>query len=255
MNKKLKLRWVPNLFTMVNLTFGFLSVLLTLNAAVSGNRELLNVAGLLIIFAVFFDGADGLAARLLKASSDLGAQLDSLADLTTFGIAPAVLSYVLLFHDMHIHIGLWPPLPIGMILSATYPAFAAYRLARFNVSHSTDHFRGLPSPVAGLIVALFPLVFADMNEVILHVLQFMFVLVGVLMVSTVRYEKPQATIWKKYSRYRVIAGIVFILILMPVLFFTYGEGVAAASLFTLAMVYVVTGLVSFLFHIIQIYRF
>ncbi len=255
MKRMLKLHWVPNLFTLVNLSFGFLSILVTLNAASGGGRELLDIAGMLIIFAVFFDGADGLAARLLKASSDLGAQLDSLADLTTFGIAPAVLTYVFLFHDFTIDTGIWYPVPAGMLLSATFPAFAAYRLARFNVIHSSEYFSGLPSPVAGLIIALLPVVFADPDELILNVMRIVFLVIGILMVSTVRYEKPQATLWKKYSRYKVTAGFLLLLGFIVFLFFRYGSAVSGTALFTIAMVYVITGLVSFVFHIIQEYRF
>ena len=119
-----RLGWVPNLFTLGNLWLGFFSIIISLQNI--GNPDLLRVAGGFIILAVLCDGLDGFAARLLNASSEVGAQLDSLADLTTFGIAPAALMYSLSLNDFMVPLTDRISLPAGMILAAIYPAAAAF---------------------------------------------------------------------------------------------------------------------------------
>lgn len=245
------LAWVPNLFTLGNLTLGFFAILLASRA--HQNDRLLLVAAVFILLAMLCDGLDGFAARLLNARSELGAQLDSLADLTAFGIAPAVLFYSFVLHEYNYAVTPTFIVPTGMLLSAIYPACAAYRLARFNLVHDDQGFVGLPSPVAGVTVALMPLAFGEIH-IPASVLTIIFVLGAFLMVSTIRYAKPQAVVLKRFSPLRLaillvslVAGLIFIGL-------QYGGDYAAAGIFTIITIYTATGLVSIIIHTIQEYR-
>lgn len=143
---------IPNLVTMLNLLSGALAIVM----AFSGSLVL---AGWFIILAAFFDFCDGFIARLLDAKSAIGAQLDSLADVISFGLAPSVIIYQLL-----ITVSGLPSLPVGETELIPFASFllvaaAAYRLARFNNDPGQEFmFLGLPTPSAGLFVASLPLV-------------------------------------------------------------------------------------------------
>ena len=150
-------RHIPNTITLCNLLSGFFSLLL----ASSGH---LAAAGWLIFLAAFFDFLDGFSARLLGAYSDLGKQLDSLADLVSFGVAPAFILYRMIaaaaggapltgsFLSPAFFLLLTPALPV---------AGAALRLGRFNIDPGQEtSFSGLPTPASGLFFASLPLVAA-----------------------------------------------------------------------------------------------
>ncbi|ABC83378.1 CDP-diacylglycerol--serine O-phosphatidyltransferase [Anaeromyxobacter dehalogenans] len=178
---------LPNLFTVSSIFLGFYA--LTLSAGDATPAQLYQAA-LAIFFAMFFDAFDGRVARMTKTQSDFGVQLDSLADVISFGAAPALLVYK------------WALAPLGFIglfFSFAFAACGALRLARFNVlaqrgdKGSSAFFVGLPIPLAaGTITAL----------VIAHYKEFgaatnpatrvpVLVVVGLLsflMVSTVRYR-------------------------------------------------------------------
>jgi len=126
---------IPNLFTLGNLTCGVLAILSIFN-------EELKTATLLVILAAVLDFFDGFLARLLKVSGELGKQLDSLADLVTFGVAPSFM--------------LWALSPSvqgnARYLFLALAIFSAYRLAKFNVdTRQTSSFIGVPTPVTGLM--------------------------------------------------------------------------------------------------------
>jgi CDP-diacylglycerol--serine O-phosphatidyltransferase len=102
----------------------------------------------LIIIGVILDCMDGRMARLLKVTSDLGIELDSLADLITFGVAPAFVVYHIWFSEYGF---------IGLIFTCLFPMFGAYRLARFNITTSEEtlyYFSGVPITAAGSILAI-----------------------------------------------------------------------------------------------------
>jgi CDP-diacylglycerol---serine O-phosphatidyltransferase len=143
---------LPNLFTLSSIFCGFYATLL---CSESASDEHHYRASLLIIFAMFFDTIDGRVARLTRTQSAFGLQLDSLADVVAFGLAPAVLVYS------------WALAPLGLVAVAACFAFVAcgaVRLARFNVlSMTTDgapkkpdkYILGLPIPgAAGILVSL-----------------------------------------------------------------------------------------------------
>lgn len=134
-------RQIPNLITLCNLACGVLSVFAAL-VWVSPTQ-----AALLICMGILFDFFDGMTARLLKVSSPMGKELDSLADVVTSGVAPAAILYSLTYYPM-IECGK-PWLALAFLL---IPLFAAYRLAKFNLDTRQSHsFLGLPVPSQALV--------------------------------------------------------------------------------------------------------
>ncbi len=201
-NRNIWKSWLPNGFTIGNLIFGFFSIIISAKGLYQYQASDFMLASLLIAIAAAFDGIDGPLARHLGTNSDIGEQLDSLADLTTFGIAPAMFLYALSLHEVSFTIGQGDSrltVPAGMFLSAIYPAAAAYRLARFNAAHQKKSFTGLPSPVAGLTIAL--LAFPGLKGIVPGVLFSALLLLALsfLMVSTIPYEKPKPSpVSKRY---------------------------------------------------------
>jgi len=140
---------IPNSLTLLNLIAGFISIILIMQ----GNIRL---AVWFITASLLFDFGDGLAARLLNAYSDIGLQLDSLADMVSFGVAPGLIVYSLINSaegaDAYAKYLQYVPVLI--------PAFSGIRLARFNIDKArSDHFRGLPTP--GNAFFIISLVFAS----------------------------------------------------------------------------------------------
>lgn len=142
---------LPNLVTLLNLISGSIAIFLVFSG------EML-LASWFIIFAAVFDFLDGLVARLLHAKSGIGAQLDSLADVISFGLAPSAIMYHLMLqcHGLPAcNIGGMPILPFFSLLLV---AGGAYRLAKFNTDPEQEtEFKGLPIPATGLFVAALPL--------------------------------------------------------------------------------------------------
>ncbi len=156
------------------------------------------LSGWLIFLAMIFDALDGHVARLVKATSDFGAQLDSLCDLVTFGVAPAFLMVKMCPDFAYFHReAIW-------VIAAAFPACAAMRLARFNVETDDDDdhmsFVGLPSPAAAGSIAGFAILFytlrregnsleyaADIDWYMRRFLPAFAMMVAVLMVSRIPY--------------------------------------------------------------------
>lgn len=169
----MKKTWIPNLLTSLNLFAGLMAIMLTITAP-----SLSFWAALLIWGAAIFDGADGRVARRLDATSDFGKELDSLADLVSFGVAPAILLYKLAFLDSP-----WWLYPvIGL-----FPVAGALRLARFNVQNITGYFVGLPIPAAGGLLAFAALLAPWLNDTVLIAI---LLVLSALMVSTIKVPKP-----------------------------------------------------------------
>ena len=144
-------RHIPNLITSLNLVSGFIAIIFAAN----GN---LFTASWLIVAAMIFDFFDGFSARLLKSYSDIGKELDSLADVVSFGVAPALIIYQLLNRSLMINSqavinsGGTGALLI-LIIPAVMPVCAALRLAVFNLdSTQSTSFKGLPTPANALAV-------------------------------------------------------------------------------------------------------
>lgn len=164
------MKQIPNIFTLLNLFFGCIaivfilqtqSVLINVNEDFSSSFNLpegISYASIFIFIAAAVDFLDGFVARLFNATSEMGKQLDSLADVVSFGVAPSMIMYQLLrFSYMQEEHGL------DTSVVYLFPAFllacaGAYRLARFNIDTTqSTSFKGLPIPAAGILIASFPL--------------------------------------------------------------------------------------------------
>jgi CDP-diacylglycerol--serine O-phosphatidyltransferase len=162
---------IPNLFTLLNLVSGCLAIIFVLQTGetlvvqsdegtwVPQLPEKIWWGSIFIGIAAIVDFLDGFVARLFNATSEMGKQLDSLADIVSFGVAPGIILYQLLRisfikEEDGLDVTMWALLP-----ALIYPAAAAWRLARFNIENdSSGDFTGVPSPAAGLVVASLPLI-------------------------------------------------------------------------------------------------
>jgi CDP-diacylglycerol--serine O-phosphatidyltransferase len=173
---------LPSLFTVANLFCGYASI-------IHSTRGDFDTAALLIGVAMVLDTLDGYFARLTNSATDFGIQLDSLADVVSFGLAPAILAFTW---------GLWPLRRLGWAVGFIYVAAAAMRLARFNIQTAvlTDkrYFVGMPSPPAAAVIAatvyLYPVGLADYRAA-LPALALVLV-PALLMVSTIRFRSIKA---------------------------------------------------------------
>lgn len=245
---------LPNLFTLASVFCGLYSITLTARLGEVGgasDEELLYKASLAIVFGLLFDGADGRVARLTKTQSDLGVQLDSLADVITFGVAPAVLVY---------RWGLLELGRVGLFVAFVFCGCGALRLARFNVlamreqqakagaerearapgeaKRKPAQFIGLPIPIAAnMIVAL---VLANhaigVTEITNHAAIAVFVLIlSYLMISRVRFRSFKDLTLNKRS-----VAVIVLLIVLGVLAFVRING--PVVLIGLLSLFVVLGL-------------
>ncbi|HWH64333.1 MAG TPA: CDP-alcohol phosphatidyltransferase family protein [Ginsengibacter sp.] len=165
------MKTIPNIFTLLNLFFGCMAivfalqtdaVIIYLNDEYSSSfniPEKLTWAAICIIIAALIDFIDGFVARLLKATSSMGKQLDSLSDVVSFGVAPGVIIYQLLrFSFAREENGLDVSI-IWLMPAFILSCAAAYRLAKFNLDDSQSvNFKGVPVPAIGLLVASLPLI-------------------------------------------------------------------------------------------------
>ncbi|MCX8020384.1 MAG: CDP-alcohol phosphatidyltransferase family protein [Chitinophagaceae bacterium] len=159
-------RRIPDFFTLLNLFLGCLATVFVLQSGIILTEtgyfdipEKIWLGSLCIALAAVADFLDGRIARWLNQTSDMGRQLDSLADVVSFGVAPGAILYQ--FLRLSLAEG---ETALDTRFAFTLPAFvfscaAAWRLARFNISETKKYFQGLPSPAAGLLVASLPLVY------------------------------------------------------------------------------------------------
>lgn len=169
---------LPNLFTTSALFAGFYAIV----AAIRGNFD---AAAIAVFVAMLLDGMDGRIARLTNTQSDFGAEYDSLADMISFGAAPALLAYEWLLHEVS---------KLGFLAAFLYVSCAALRLARFNVqvgSVDRKFFKGLPSPSSAALIAGFVWVgdsYRLHDHALLTALMFVLTVTAAgLMVSNFRY--------------------------------------------------------------------
>ncbi len=199
---------LPNALTLINICIGLSSI----KFALDSKFELSVIA---IIFAAIFDALDGRLARLLKVTSLVGKELDSLADVISFGVAPAFIMYFWSLNNLG---------KFGWLLSMIYVVCVALRLARFNVSVNTEpswkdnFFEGLPSPAGGILV-LMPLVFSlseirltDINYNI--VVPIFFITISFLMISKIPTFSFKKIIIPRRMTIFVLFGIVLFFGLM-----------------------------------------
>lgn len=207
---------LPSLFTTANLFAGFYAIVQAMN----GSFE---YAPLAIFIAMILDALDGRIARLTHTESDFGAQYDSLVDMVSFGLAPALVMYEWALSGMG---------KLGWLAAFIYTAGAGLRLARFNTQaglHDKRYFRGLPSPAAAaLVVGLVWVLHAngvpgrDISIAALIIT----VLAGVLMVSNIRYRSFKDVDLRGRVSFMTILAVPLVFVLLfqdppQVLFLTF----------------------------------
>ena len=239
---------LPSLFTTANVAFGYYAILEVMHASAIDFWHLDNAAKA-IGFAVLFDGLDGRIARMTGTSSDFGRELDSLADVITFGVAPAMLAWTWGFHLMPpVSLTEWNiKLPqLGAIASFLFLMAGASRLARFNITVNPQpsnpgrpgktYFVGMPIPAgAGVIAAMVHFVNGRPLESWYTALVWlaMIAAVGYLMVSTWRFYSFKDIDFAKRHPFRLI----LVLGLLLALIFSFSRYVLAA----IALLYTFSG--------------
>jgi CDP-diacylglycerol--serine O-phosphatidyltransferase len=213
---------IPNTITALNLVFGCFSII----DALQGN---LTQASLWIGGAAVLDFFDGFVARLLKVSSDLGKQLDSLADVVSFGVAPGMIFYAMSGQCFG------EGFCINKLLPFLIPAFSAVRLAKFNIdTRQSDLFIGLPTPANAMFIASLPFIFQydslGLGWVMEH--RFFLILFPLLSAYLLVAELPLLALKFKHFGWRgnEFRYVLILISILSVVFFQY-LGVALAIVF------------------------
>ena len=149
---------IPNTITLLNLIAGCVGIYLVFRNNLTG-------AALCIWIAAVFDFFDGFAARLLRVKSDLGLQLDSLADMVSFGVLPGFIMFILIENMSMVEPGTLINPEYSPFLALLIPVFSALRLAKFNIDErQTEEFIGLPTPANAFFISGFPLVLYQIGQ-------------------------------------------------------------------------------------------
>ncbi|MDX1279477.1 CDP-alcohol phosphatidyltransferase family protein [Oceanihabitans sediminis] len=200
-------RFIPNLITLLNLFCGSIAVIL----AVENNFV---YAAFFVILGIFFDFFDGFFARKLQVQSELGVQLDSLADMVTSGLVPGIIMYKLLAlasTSPEPNVGSWdsfmtlgdtevvPLAFVGLLITLG----SAYRLAKFNIDEEQQSFfKGLPTPANALVIISFPLILEFQNSDAMHaIILNTWFLLGITLLSTYILNSPVKLFALKFKNY------------------------------------------------------
>ena len=195
---------LPSVFTVANLFCGY-------GCVVYATQRDFDTAAVLIGIAMVLDTLDGFVARLTKTSSAFGVQLDSLADVVSFGLAPAILAFTW---------GLWPLTRLGWAAGFIYVTAAAMRLARFNIQTAAvpdkRYFVGMPSPAAAGVIASTIYLFPDgpRDQQFALAALAMVVVTALLMVSTIRFRSVKAIDvgWRRSYFALFLVAVLFALV-------------------------------------------
>lgn len=221
---------LPNLFTTAGLFAGFYGIVSAMNSQFES-------AAIAIFIAMVMDGMDGRIARLTKTQSDFGVEYDSLADMISFGLAPSLIVYQWILSGMG---------KLGWLVAFIYTASTALRLARFNtqvMNEDKQFFQGLPSPAAAALVA--GMIWLGETQEMVEVENLTIialpitVLAGILMVSNIRFYSFKEIDFK--------GRIPFVGILLLVLLFVFIASEPPLILFSLSLIYTISGPVITLF--------
>ncbi|MDA0690522.1 MAG: CDP-diacylglycerol--serine O-phosphatidyltransferase [Nitrospinae bacterium] len=218
---------LPSLFTTGNVFCGFY-------AFIAVFKEMYYVAAWAIVLAIVFDILDGRIARMTKTTSAFGVQYDSLADIISFGMAPAFLVYSWVLQPFD---------RVGWMAAFLFLLCAALRLARFNVTKPDvkgKHFLGLPTPAAAAILASIVIGFEDLfatrlNPIVMVIVVY---LLAFLMVSNIKYPAMKKLEFKKrvaFPRFLFVILFIYVLATIP-----------RIALFVLSFTYVMMGPLSYL---------
>lgn len=171
-------KMIPSCFTLANLLMGVLSLMYTLEGE-------WRMAAIMILGSTILDGMDGKVARRLDAASPFGKELDSLSDLVSFGVAPAILVYALSLKELNFSVAGFT-VPIGLLIALGFALCGAVRLARFNVLNITEYFVGVPITAAGSLMALLVLLADRLPSLVLPIAM---LVLAYLMVSNIKVPK------------------------------------------------------------------
>lgn len=198
---------LANLLTGLSLISGFASIIFSL-------ERHFTFACWAIILSVIFDGLDGQVARLNPKPSEFGKELDSLADVVSFGVAPAILGYIFIYHSFYF----W-----AIMALLVYLICSVFRLAKYNITpkdRMVNHFIGLPTTVSGGVLASFILIYRRYTQLPPPVLSlFLILILAFLMVSKVKY--PNLEYLKKTFRKSASAVLSIVFVIFLILFLFY----------------------------------
>ena len=233
-NKKFKLvsnkktrTILPNMFTLVGVCIGLTSIKFAFD-------ERFGLAIICIIVAGLIDGLDGRIARLIKGTSQVGKELDSLTDVISFGVAPAFIMYFWQLNTLG---------RVGWLICLVYVICVALRLARFNVNSETqpswkdNFFEGVPSPAGGILV-LMPLIYSKSEIQFLMIdysyfVPILFVLISILLISKLpTYSFKKITVPRRLTIFLLFGVVLFFGLL---LIYTYNV-IVISSLLYLALI-------------------
>ena len=242
--------WLPNSFTIMALFSGFYAIV----QAMGGRYE---QAAIAIFVAMVLDGMDGRVARLTHTQSAFGAELDSLSDMVSFGVAPALVVYHWALADFAVvksvtMLGPWLTARLGWIAAFVYCACAALRLARFNTNIDVvdkRFFQGLPSPaaaslIAGMVWAMeqYQIDRADIRWLAWGLTMF----AGLTMVSNVKFYSGKDINLRKSVSFSVVVGIAMALVFLIAFASTLPE-----MLFLLFTAYAISGYVMWVIGVVS----
>jgi CDP-diacylglycerol---serine O-phosphatidyltransferase len=218
-------KFVPSLFTILNLFCGFLSILYASSNDISQ-------ACLFIIYASLFDAFDGVVARFTHTTSKFGVELDSLSDIVSFGAAPSFILYKFYFINLD---------GIGIAVGSLIMIFSALRLARFNaqlVGFDKNYFIGVPVPVSAITVSSFFLFYFNKNfseELSSTFVYIIAIALPLLMVSRFKYDTLPKFTFREIKLHPV--KFIFIVLIILFIIITKGNG-----LFVFCIFYLFTGI-------------
>ncbi len=242
------MKQIPNLFTLLNLVFGCIAIVFILQTGETivllqpegftevNLPEKITWGAFFIFAAAAVDFLDGFIARLFKSTSNMGEQLDSLADVVSFGVAPGLILYQLLRisyaqQENGLEVSIAWLLPAFLI-----PCAAAWRLAKFNLdTEQQNSFKGVPTPAVGLVIASFPLIihfqtlnlqFAFINKWFLYIIILLLSYLMVSNLSLINMKLKDLSVKNNLARYiLVIIGIIAVISLkwlaVPAIFIAY----------------------------------
>jgi CDP-diacylglycerol---serine O-phosphatidyltransferase len=244
MNTQANMKNIPNFITSLNLMSGFIAIVFTANGD-------LKTASWMILAAMIFDFMDGFSARLLKAYSAIGKELDSLADVVSFGVAPGFIIYQLLLNsELHSQFNFHSDFLnsiLLMMIPAIMPVFGALRLAIFNIDSSqSTTFRGLPIPANAIMVIsiVFTRQFAQ-SELFNTITgsSFFLILITILLSLLMVSRIPLLSLKVSNLRFKGNEGRYILIILVVTAFAVFG----VLSLPFIIPIYIFSSLISLLF--------
>jgi len=223
--EKLRIYFLPNLMTAGNLFCGFLAITRIVEAELVPPYPNIREALFFILLACIFDLLDGRVARMGGHESPFGREFDSLADIVSFGVAPAFLVHRIVLKDVFINHA-----QVGWFIAAMYLICGALRLARFNClatmptnKPASDEFSGFPIPAAAGLVASLTLFLMWLDEKAFaggnwrYIMPFILVFLSLMMVSEVRYPAFKKINWRTQRPFHRMVAIILIIAFVVIL--------------------------------------